>query len=66
MAVPGILVVGPRDLPESGTVRVWVDVGSGGSGQKITVPFENLRRADRDDGQGRAAIYQLTTYPGRG
>lgn len=56
-----VLAVGPRDLPKSGTVLVWVDAGSG-SGQKISVSVERLRVAERDNGQGTAALYHLAAY----
>ena len=60
-----ILAVGPRELPDIGTVQVWVDSGSGGGGQTITVPVGDLRVADLDSGEGRSAIYALRTYYGR-
>lgn len=61
----GVLAVGPRDLPSSGTVLVWVDAGST-NGQKITVPVERLRLSEQDKGEGRAALHELETYSGRG
>lgn len=65
MEQSGILAVGPRELPESGTVRVWVDAGSC-SGQRITVPVERLSLSERDKGEGGSALYDLATYPTRG
>lgn len=63
MAQSEILAVGPRDLPSSGTILVWVDAGSGG-GHKIRVPVERLRLAESDQGEGRAALYHLRTCSG--
>lgn len=58
-----ILAVGPRELPQSGTVELWVDVGSGGNGgQRITAQVSDLRVDERDKGEGRFAIYALHTY----
>lgn len=57
-----LLVVGPRELPESGAVEVWADAGSGGSGQEIDVLVRDLKLAEMDDGQGRSAIYELRTW----
>jgi hypothetical protein len=54
-----VLVVGPRELPASGTVEVWADAGSGGVGQRITVPVTDLQMADVDSGNGRYAVYAL-------
>lgn len=60
-----ILAVGPRKLPDGGTVRVWVDLGSG-SGHEITVPADHLAVADMDDGQSATAIYTLQARECRG
>ncbi|MDG4764909.1 hypothetical protein O7632_12475 [Solwaraspora sp. WMMD406] len=54
-----VLVVGPRELPASGTVEVWADAGSGGSGQRINVPVTDLQVAEMDNGAGTYAIYLL-------
>lgn len=56
-----ILAMGPRELPESGTVQVWFDAGSGGSGQRFTVPTEDLQLAERDSGEGTFALYSVRT-----
>lgn len=56
-----ILAVGPRELPERGTVTVWVDCGST-SGQQLTVSVRDLTVAEMDDGRGDSAIYTLRTY----
>lgn len=61
MARSEVLAVGPRQLPESGTIQVWVDAGSGGGGQRIRVSVGDLRVAEQDDGQGRLALYSLRT-----
>ncbi|MEH1016438.1 hypothetical protein V6U90_25450 [Micromonospora sp. CPCC 206060] len=60
-----ILAVGPRELPTSGTVQVWVDSGTG-SGQQIEVPVRDLQVAECDQGEGRSALYKLRTTYGRG
>ena len=60
-----ILAVGPRMLPDSGTVPVWVDCGSG-AGHTIEVPADHLVVADMDDGQGTSAIYNLQARECRG
>lgn len=54
-----VLVVGPRQLPASGTVEVWADAGSGASGQRIAVPVTDLQVAEMDNGAGSYAIYLL-------
>lgn len=51
------LVVGPRQLPGSGLVRVWIEGGSGG-GSYIKVRREQLAPAEMDSGEGEAAIYR--------
>ncbi|MEV6845030.1 hypothetical protein [Actinoplanes sp. NPDC051411] len=53
-----VLVVGPRELPDDGFVRVWIDSGST-AGAEIPVPAANLTLADEDDGRGSAAVYAL-------
>ena len=60
-----VLVVGPRELPESGTVTVWVDAGST-SGQTIAVRVRDLRLAEADDGGGDTALYSLRAYDCQG
>ncbi|GIF04309.1 hypothetical protein Asi03nite_18470 [Actinoplanes siamensis] len=60
-----ILAVGPRKLPDHGTVQVWVDSGSGG-GHEITVPANHLSVAEMDDGQSETAIYTLQARECRG
>lgn len=60
-----ILAVGPRKLPDSGTVQVWVDSGSG-SGHQLVVPADHLAVADLDDGQGASAVYTLQARECRG
>lgn len=55
----GIVVVGPRELPEEGRVRVWMDSGSGG-GSHVEVLPEHLALAECDDGNGTVALYNLT------
>jgi hypothetical protein len=59
MAGGQVLVVGPRELPASGTVEVWADAGSGGVGQRFAVPVTDLRIAEVDSGTGRYAVYAL-------
>lgn len=55
-----ILVIGPRELPGTGTVEVWADAGSGGGrGQPITVSVKDLVVSDRDPGKGCSALYAL-------
>lgn len=53
-----MLAVGPRELPDDGMVRVWVDHGSG-AGHEITVPVRHLVLAELDNGSGTTAIYAL-------
>lgn len=53
-----ILAVGPRELPDGGKVRIWVDTGSG-PGHEILVPAADLTVAEEDDGEGVAAVYTL-------
>lgn len=60
-----ILAVGPRELPDGGAVRVWVDTGSG-SGHEVMVPKDHLAVAEMDDGQGAFAVYTLQTRECRG
>lgn len=57
-----VLLVGPRELPEDGVVEVWADSGSGGRGQELRVPVQDLKLAEIDDGRGRSAVYELRTY----
>lgn len=60
-----ILVIGPRELPGTGTVRVWADAGSGaGRGQPITVSVNELTLSDHDRGEGRSALYMLARTAG--
>jgi hypothetical protein len=63
--VSTILAVGPRKLPNSGLVQVWVDSGSG-SGHQISVPADHLALAEMDDGRGPSAIYALQVRDCRG
>jgi hypothetical protein len=65
MAMNAILAVGPRELPPSGTVRVWIDSGNT-TGHQFSVPVEQLQVADLDDGQGTSAIYALRVRECRG
>lgn len=60
-----ILVVGPRELPSEGEVRVWLDTGSR-SGYEISVPARDLTVADMDDGKGTSAVYALRERECRG
>lgn len=53
-----ILTVGPRILPGSGVVRVWIDNGSG-SGYMREVATSRLSLAATDDGEGSSAVYLL-------
>jgi hypothetical protein len=53
-----VLTVGPRQLPEGGVARVWIDTGSG-PGHVREVPIERLKLADSDDGQTDHALYLL-------
>jgi hypothetical protein len=53
-----VLAVGPRELPTSGTVRVWIDTGSA-FGKEVLVPVGHLHMTGDDDGQGTSAIYAL-------
>lgn len=59
MAEVQILVIGPRQLPASGTVEVWADAGSGATGQRIKVPVTDLQTAELDSGSGSSAVYVL-------
>ena len=54
------LGIGPRDLPNSGDVLMWVDAGSGATGQRIRVNVRNLRLAEVDNGRGASAIYVIS------
>ncbi|MFV2024261.1 hypothetical protein O7621_11705 [Solwaraspora sp. WMMD937] len=63
---PGILVVGPRVLPGHGTVQIWADAGSGGTGQRVDVAVDRLRLANIDSGEGVMAVYQLEPFHRRG
>ncbi len=56
-----ILAVGPRRLPDSGTVRVWLDSGSG-TGHEVMVPTDHLSLAEIDNGQTDTAIYNLSAW----
>lgn len=56
-----ILAIGPRELPANGVVTVWLDAGSGSSGQRITVSVKDLQVAKLDSGHGMSAIYELST-----
>lgn len=56
-----ILAVGPRALPDNGTVQVWFDAGSSGNGQRFAVPVEDLELAEQDRGEGPFALYSLRT-----
>lgn len=60
-----ILAVGPRELPPSGMVMVWMDSGNT-TGHEFLVPVEELRVAEQDDGQGTSAIYALRVRECRG
>jgi hypothetical protein len=60
-----MLAVGPRNLPDDGWVRVWVDSGSA-AGREIPVPVESLRLADLDDGRSGSAIYTIDIRTCRG
>lgn len=60
-----ILAVGPRELPDEGTVLVWLDSGSG-TGHEVPVPVGHLQVAEMDDGQGASAIYALSARACRG
>lgn len=52
VVVDSILAVGPRELPPSGMVMVWVDSGNT-TGHQVPVPLGELRVAELDDGQAR-------------
>lgn len=56
-----VKVVGPRELPSNGRVRVWMDSGSG-PGFEMKVLPEHLTLAESDDGQGAQAVYDLTVF----
>lgn len=58
-----LLVVGPRELPESGTVQVLIDVGSGPAVQRVLVSAKDLRVSEHDKGHGGSAIYVLCRVP---
>ena len=53
-----VFAVGPRELPEDGLVRVWIDAGSA-FGRDILVRVGDLQMAGDDDGQGTSATYAL-------
>ncbi|SCG77208.1 hypothetical protein GA0070623_4205 [Micromonospora rifamycinica] len=57
-----VLAVGPRELPEHGSVRVWMDAGSGTTGQHIVVAVQDLRVAEQDRGEGTTALYALRRH----
>lgn len=59
-------MVGPRVLPGHGTVQVWADAGSGGTGQRVDVAVDRLRLANIDSGEGVMAVYQLEPSHRRG
>ncbi|MGW1059643.1 hypothetical protein [Micromonospora rubida] len=61
-----ILAIGPRELPDGGTVGVWFDAGSGAKGQHVTVPVKNLTLSDQDRGEGVTALYEYESYYCRG
>jgi hypothetical protein len=56
--VGDVYAVGPRELPDGGLVKVWIDSGST-SGQEVMVPVGHLQVAEMDDGQGMSATYAL-------
>jgi|tagenome__1003787_1003787.scaffolds.fasta_scaffold18111728_1 hypothetical protein len=58
MAMNAVLAVGPRELPPSGMVLVWIDSGNT-TGHQVPVPVEVLHLAEQDDGRGTSAIYAL-------
>jgi hypothetical protein len=60
-----VLAVGPRELPDKGMVKVWVDSGSGG-GHEIMVSVCDLAMAEMDDGRGTSAIYTICVRTCRG
>ncbi|MFV2020394.1 hypothetical protein [Micromonospora sp. LOL_023] len=51
----------PRALPPHGTVQIWTDAGSGGTGQRADVAVDRLRLAEIDSGEGTTALYRLET-----
>ncbi|MFY1637068.1 hypothetical protein ACN27F_27960 [Solwaraspora sp. WMMB335] len=61
MAHSGFLAVGPRQLPQGGTVQVRVDAGSGAIGQRVAVPVKDLHLAEMDSGRGSSALYVVQT-----
>jgi hypothetical protein len=63
--VNAILAVGPRELPPSGMVLVWIDSGNT-TGHQVSVPVGELHVAELDDGQGTSAIYALRVRECRG
>ena len=65
MAMNAILAVGPRELPPSGMVTVWIDSGNT-TGHQVAVPVEELHVAELDDGRGESAINALRVRQCRG
>ncbi|MEU4160874.1 hypothetical protein [Actinoplanes sp. NPDC026670] len=53
-----VKVVGPRQLPESGTVEVWFDTGSRAGVMRPALPSQ-LVLDPADNGEGTAAIYEI-------
>ncbi len=51
-------VVGPRQLPDEGTVDVWFDTGSRAGVMRPVLPSQLVLDAS-DDGRGEAAIYEI-------
>ncbi|BCJ58656.1 hypothetical protein [Micromonospora endophytica] len=57
-----ILAIGPRELPRTEMIEVWLDAGSGSTGQRVMVPVKRLTRSDLDRGEGATALYEYETH----
>lgn len=60
-----ILAIGPRELPQTETVEVWFDAGSGSLGQQVTVSVKRLTLSGLDRGEGPRALYEYESPEGQ-
>jgi hypothetical protein len=61
-----ILAIGPRTLPTTEAVEVWLDAGSGSTGQRVMVSVKQLTLSDLDRGEGATALYEYESNYCRG
>ena len=61
-----ILAIGPRELPRTEAVEVWLDAGRGWTGQRVTVSVKQLTLSDLDRGEGTTALYEYESHYCRG